>query len=87
MSGRNVDKFSDISHKEGVTGCPVILENALSVIEALVFKEIDLETHTIFIGNAINTEVLRKGRSLTYRYYQEQLNGLVSKNAPTYIPA
>jgi ferric-chelate reductase [NAD(P)H] len=87
MSGRNVDKFSNISHKEGATGCPVILENALSMVEALVFKEIDLETHTIFIGNAISTEILREGRPLTYRYYQEQLNGLVSKNAPTYIPA
>jgi ferric-chelate reductase [NAD(P)H] len=87
MSGRDVDKFAKVQHKEGVTGCPVILENALSVLEALVFKKVDLETHTIFIGNAVSTEVLRDGRPLTYRYYQEQLNGLVSKNAPTFIPA
>jgi len=87
MSGRDVDKFADIEHKEGITGCPVILGNTLSVLEALVFKEIDLETHTIFVANAINTEVLKKGRPLTYRYYQEQLNGLISKNAPTFIPA
>ena len=87
MSGRDVDKLAKVQHKEGVTGCPVILENALSVLESLVFKEVDLETHTIFIGNAISTEVLSDGHPLTYRYYQEQLNGLVSKNAPTFIPA
>ncbi|MFC1858889.1 flavin reductase family protein [Thermodesulfobacteriota bacterium] len=87
MSGRDVDKLANVQHKEGVTGCPVILENALSVLEAFVFKEVDLGTHTIFVGNAIATEVLRKGFPLTYRYYQEKLNGLVSKNAPTFIPA
>ena len=87
MSGRDVDKLDKVPHKEGVTGCPVILENALSVLETLVFKAVDLGTHTVFIGNAIATEVLRKGQPLTYRYYQEQLNGLVSKNAPTFIPA
>ena len=87
MSGRDVDKFADIEHKEGITGCPVILGNTLSVLEALVFKEIDLETHTIFVANAISTEVLKKGRPLTYRYYQEQLNWLVSKNSPTFLPA
>jgi ferric-chelate reductase [NAD(P)H] len=87
MSGRDVDKFSNIQHKEGVTGCPVMVENALSVLEAMVFKSIDLGTHTVFIGNAVASEILGEGPSLTYRYYQEDLNGRISKNAPTYIPA
>ncbi len=87
MSGRNVEKLANVQYKEGVTGCPVIVENALSALEAVVFKEIDLGTHTLFIGNAMASEVFGKGRSLTYRYYQEQLNGYISENAPTYIPA
>lgn len=87
MSGRNVEKLANVQYKEGVTGCPVIIENALSALEAGVFKEIDLGTHTLFIGNALASEVLGKGRSLTYRYYQEELNGRISENAPTYIPA
>ena len=87
MSGRNVEKLTHVRYKEGVTGCPVILENALSALEAVVFKEVDLGTHTLFIGNAVASEVLGKGHSLTYRYYQEELNGHISENAPTYIPA
>jgi len=87
MSGRDIDKLANVKHKEGVSGCPVIVENALSVIEAAVFKEVDLGTHTVFIGNVIASEVLGKGHSLTYRYYQEALNGRISENAPTYIPA
>ncbi|MBU0987702.1 MAG: flavin reductase family protein [Proteobacteria bacterium] len=87
MSGRDVDKLAHVKHKEGITGCPVVLENALSVLEAVVFKEVDLGSHTVFIGNAVASEVLEKGHSLTYRYYQETLNGRISKNAPTYIPA
>ena len=87
MSGRDVDKLARVEYKEGVTGCPVMVENALSVVEAVVFKEVDLGSHTIFIGNAMASEVLREGHSLTYRYYQEELNGRISKNAPTYIPA
>jgi flavin reductase (DIM6/NTAB) family NADH-FMN oxidoreductase RutF len=57
------------------------------VLEAVVFKKVDLGSHTIFIGNAMASEVLREGHSLTYRYYQEELNGRISRNAPTYIPA
>ena len=87
MSGRDVDKLAKVRHKEGVSGCPVIVENTISVFEAAVFKEVDLGTHTIFIGNVIASEVLGEGRSLTYRYYQEALNGRISENAPTYIPA
>jgi flavin reductase (DIM6/NTAB) family NADH-FMN oxidoreductase RutF len=59
----------------------------MSVVEAAVFKTIDLGTHSIFIGNAIHSEALVKGLSLTYRYYQEELNGRISENAPMYIPA
>ncbi|MFC1516490.1 flavin reductase family protein [Thermodesulfobacteriota bacterium] len=87
MSGRDVDKLANVQYKEGVTGCPVIEENALSVIEAGVFKEIDLGTHTLFIGNALASKVFGKGPSLTYRYYQDELNGRISANAPTFLPA
>ena len=87
MSGRDVNKLAQVKYKDGITGCPLIVENAMSVVEAAVFKTIDLGTHTIFIGNVIYSEALAKGRSLTYRYYQEELNGRISENAPIYIPA
>lgn len=87
QSGRDVDKFSNVQFKEGSSGCPIIMENALSVLEAAVFKRIDLGTHTVFIGNAISSERFTKGPSLTYRYYQSKLNMGIPRNAPSYIPA
>jgi flavin reductase (DIM6/NTAB) family NADH-FMN oxidoreductase RutF len=85
-SGRDVDKLSQVEFKMGVTGCPLVLEHALSVLEAKVINQIDLGTHTIFIGDTFNAEVLKDGRPLTYRYYQEFLKGKAPATAPTYNP-
>ncbi len=85
-SGRDFDKFAKVEFREGVTGCPLVTEHALSCLEAEVFEQIDLGSHTVFIGNVVNSEVLTTGRPLTYRYYHENLKGKPSKNAPTYTP-
>ena len=85
-SGRDVDKLSQVQFKIGGTGCPLVLEHALSVLEAKVIDQIDLGSHTIFIGDTVNAEVLKEGRPLTYRYYQEFLKGKAPAAAPTYNP-
>jgi ferric-chelate reductase [NAD(P)H] len=85
-SGRDVDKFSSVQFKEGITGCPLVTEHAISLIEAEVFDQIDLGSHTIFVGNAVNSELLRDGSPLTYQYYREFLKGKSPPNAPTYTP-
>jgi ferric-chelate reductase [NAD(P)H] len=85
-SGRDVNKLSQVQFKIGVTGCPVVVEHALSILEAKVIDQIDLGTHTIFIGDTVNAEVLKEGRPLTYRYYQEFLKGKAPATAPTYNP-
>lgn len=85
-SGRDVDKFAKVAYKEGTTGCPLIVDHALSVLEAEVFDEIDLGSHTIFIGNVIRSEMIKSGKPLTYRYYHEELKGKSPPNAPTFIP-
>ena len=86
-SGRDINKFSEVQFKEGLTGCPLVIEHAVSLLEAEVFDQIDLGTHTIFVGNAVNTEVLREGSPLTYQYYREFLKGKSPPNAPTYTPS
>ena len=85
-SGRDVDKLSKVAYKKGITGCPLITEHALSVLEAEVFDQIDLGTHTVFIGNVVSSEVLKKGNPLTYQYYHEVLKGKSPPNAPTFQP-
>ena len=83
-SGRDVDKLSKVAYKEGITGCPLITEHALSVLEAEVVDQIDLGTHTIFVGNVVGSEILKKGNPLTYQYYHQVLKGKSPPNAPTY---
>lgn len=83
--GRDIDKLSQGAQtKIGHTGCPIVMDHALSVIEAKVFNQVDVGTHTIFLADVVSAEVLREGRPLTYAYYQEVKKGKSPKNAPTY---
>ena len=83
-SGRDFDKLSKASFQEGITGCPLITEHTLSVLEAEVIDQVDLGTHTVFIGNVVSGEILSKGTPLTYQYYHTVLKGKSPPNAPTF---
>ena len=83
-SGRDIDKLSKVAFKNGITGCPLITEYALSVLEAEVFEQVDLVSHTVFIGNVVSSEVLKQGTPITYQYYHQVLKGKSPPNAPTY---
>lgn len=83
-SGKDFDKLSKVSFRSGITGCPLITEHALSVLEAEVIDLVDLGTHTVFIGNVISSEILKEGVPLTYQYYHTVLKGKSPPNAPTY---
>ena len=83
-SGRDVNKFEKASFKIGNTGAPIVTENALSMIEAEVIDKVDIGTHTIFVGNVVNSEVLNHGTPLTYKHYHEHLKGKTPPNAPSF---
>lgn len=83
-SGRDVDKLSEVAHREGTTGCPLVTDNTLSAMEVRVTDQVDAGTHTIFVGEVVGGEVLREGTPLTYAYYYDQKKGKTAKNAPTY---
>lgn len=85
-SGRTVDKLAQTTYIEGATGCPLVTDHSLSVLEARVNKEIDVGTHTIFVGEVVGGKVLGSGDPLTYHYYHVHLKGKTAKNAPTYNP-
>jgi ferric-chelate reductase [NAD(P)H] len=83
--GRDIDKFSFCSEvKVGETGCPIVMDYVLSVIETRVFNSVDVGTHTVFFADVISAEMLREGEPLTYAYYHEVKKGRSPKNAPTY---
>jgi flavin reductase (DIM6/NTAB) family NADH-FMN oxidoreductase RutF/rubredoxin len=84
-SGREINKLEGVEYKIGVTGSPVVLENAVSYIEAKVTHELDVGTHTIFIGEVVGADVVSNKASLTYEYYQQVKRGTTPKTAPSYV--
>ncbi|UCD08506.1 MAG: rubredoxin [Dehalococcoidales bacterium] len=84
-SGRDTDKFEGIDYKIGTTGAPVITEYATTYIEVKVTKEIDVGTHTMFIGELVDADVLTDDTVMTYEYYHQVKRGTTPKSAPSYV--
>lgn len=85
-SGRDTDKLEGINYKIGETGAPIVLDNAVSYLEAKVTKEMDAGTHTIFIGEVVNADVVSEHKAcMTYDYYHQIKGGKTPKAAATYI--
>jgi len=83
-SGRDISKFKDVEYKLGKTKSPIVLDNALAYIEAKVIDKIDVGTHTIFIGEVEDAEILSEDKPMTYEYYHKVKGGVSPKTAPTY---
>ncbi len=84
-SGRDMNKLEGVNYKVGKTGVPIVLDNAISYLEAEVIKEFDGGTHSIFIGKLVDAEILSDEKPMTYAYYHEIKGGVTPKTAPTYI--
>ncbi len=84
-SGRDIDKLDGINYKIGETQAPVVLDNAVAYLEVRVTKEVDMGTHTVFIGELVAAEVLTEEESMTYEYYHQVKRGTTPKAAPVYI--
>jgi len=84
-SGREVDKFEDENYKTGQTGAPIILDNAVAYLEAKVVSQADTRTHTIFVGEIVESEILRESEPMTYAYYHQVKRGTTPKTAPSYV--
>src|SRR3972149_9842076 len=68
-SGRDVDKLKGVNYKIGQTVSPIFLDHATAYLEAEVIQDVDVGTHTIFIGKVVATEVLNDEACMTYDYY------------------
>jgi len=84
-SGRDIDKLKGINYKLGETQAPLVTDHTLAYLEAKVNKEVDVGTHTIFIGELVGAEVIREGEPMTYAYYHQVKRGTTPKTAPSYI--
>jgi len=85
-SGRDVDKLEKCKFRRGaVTGAPIVLDYALSFLEAKVVNSVDVDSHTIFIGEVVDCDVLAEGEPMTYAYYHEVKKGKTPEKAATYV--
>jgi len=84
-SGRDINKFDQVNYKTGKTGAPIILDNTLAYLEVKVTQEMDVGTHTIFVGEIVESELLKDGEPMTYAYYHQVKRGTTPKTAPTYL--
>jgi len=84
-SGRDIDKLEGINYEIGETQAPVVIENAVAYLEAKVIQEVDVGTHTIFIGEVVGADVITEDVCMTYNYYHQVKRGTTPKTAPSYI--
>ena len=83
-SGRNIDKFKGVKYKLGKTNAPIVIDNTLAYFEAKLIDEIDVGTHTIFIGRVEDGDIFTEDTPMTYEYYHKVKGGFSPKTAPTY---
>jgi len=83
--GRTIDKMEHVTCIQKETRVPIVTDHTIAYIEATLISKIDVGTHTIFVGEISNTDLLTDNEPMTYEYYYHVKGGLSPKNAPTYL--
>ena len=74
QSGKNVNKFADFKDcKRGENGIFYITQGTNAFISIKVEKTEDLGSHTMFVGEITDMEVLSDDTSATYEYYMNNI--------------
>lgn len=82
-SQRNVNKFND--NYELINEMPIIKDNLCGYLIGDIINIIEAESHDIFLMRLTNSKNISDKNPMTYEYYQTNLKGKSSINAPTFI--
>lgn len=82
FTSREKDKFADFSWK--VRGKLPVPDDALCWFACKVIDKMETSTHTVFLGEVMDADILAEGTPMTYAYYHKVLKGKTAANAPTY---
>lgn len=84
QSGKDVDKFDGVEaiQKEDLS----VVADACGYIVCNVINKMETSTHTVFLGEVVDADVLKQEEPMTYAYYHKVVKGKSPKNAPTYLP-
>lgn len=74
QSGKNVNKFADFPHAKRLdNGTLCVTKGTNAYISAKVEYQIELSTHTLFIAEVTDMEMLSDAKSATYDYYHNNI--------------
>lgn len=73
QSGADVDKAKEITFSRANNGIIYLTEETNAFISARVRSMVDLGTHTLFLAEVTDAEVLSDDPSVTYAYYQSNI--------------
>jgi len=73
QSGRDVDKFEGFDKGMDKGWIPYLKQGANAYISCRVVDSMNLGSHTLFIGEVTDAEILSKEPSLSYAYYHANL--------------
>ena len=85
QTGRDVDKFADYPVQLAANGIPYITDGANGFISAKVAQFIDLGSHTLFIADVIDGQVLSDEPSATYAYYHKNIKEAPAKKSSGWV--
>lgn len=81
-SGKDTDKFAD--YKPIVKSMLPVIPQASGYITCRVIDKMETSTHTVFLGEITDADILNSDTPMTYAYYHNVIKGKSPKNAPTY---
>ena len=81
QSGRNVNKFEDLTTPTDKNGIPYLGWQSCAVISCKVVSKEDLGSHTLFIAEVEDAKVLSENAPLTYADYQSKVKPKPEKKA------
>ncbi|MCR5383322.1 MAG: flavin reductase [Saccharofermentans sp.] len=73
QSGKDIDKFESIEFLRAANGIAYIAHETNAYISAKVVSETDLGTHTLFLADVTDGEILSDDPSVTYAFYQKNI--------------
>lgn len=73
QSGRDVDKFGNITPPTDCNDVPYLGWQSCAVISGKVVEQYDLGTHTLFIAEVVDAKVLSDKEPITYAKYQNEI--------------
>ena len=74
QSGRDIDKYAGFDDfARTANGLTYVTKGTNAYLSAKIVKEVELGTHTLFIAEVTDMDVLSKAASATYSYYQSNI--------------